>query len=333
MGVRGRVVCWIVGGALIMIALPWTGDAPASAPASAPAESYIVQARDLAAAAGAVRAAGGEITHELGIIGAVGARLSAEQHARLAETPAVRQIYGDAAVRVSTTSPPIENVQLLAVADTFLKQDKTDENNGDDDELKLRAEVGKVQRALLQFDLSSIPANAIVTSAKLELYVTSDRSGVTVNVHRLTGDWQEGTGQDESGADWDHHDDPNAWATPGGDFDPTISGSLVPDTENVWIETDVTSMVYDWVDGSHANDGLALDPIGASGDFKFGSRDKNGKEPRLDVTYTTPPDTDIPTLIGADVLHGQGTDGSGVTVAVIDTGYWSHPGLANKANG
>lgn len=39
------------------------------------------------------------------------------------------------------------------------------------------------------------------------------------------------------------------------------------------------------------------------------------------------PGTTYTTHIGADQLHNQGITGNGITVAVIDTGYWSHPGL------
>jgi hypothetical protein len=45
--------------------------------------SYIVQAKDLTAAADAVRSVGGEITHELGVIRAVGALLTPTQVQRL----------------------------------------------------------------------------------------------------------------------------------------------------------------------------------------------------------------------------------------------------------
>jgi subtilisin family serine protease len=37
---------------------------------------------------------------------------------------------------------------------------------------------------------------------------------------------------------------------------------------------------------------------------------------------TPQPDTFYPTMIGADKLHSQGFTGSGVTVAVLDTGAW-----------
>ena len=45
------------------------------------------------------------------------------------------------------------------------------------------------------------------------------------------------------------------------------------------------------------------------------------------------PTTDYPTLVGADALHAAGITGQGVTVAVIDTGYWSQKHLNKNAQG
>jgi serine protease AprX len=75
---------------------------PTSSPAVvATATAVIVQASSLAAARDAVRAIGGETTHELGLIDAVGARLDARQERALRARPELR-IYADAAVEVAT---------------------------------------------------------------------------------------------------------------------------------------------------------------------------------------------------------------------------------------
>ena len=58
--------------------------------AGSPLLKLIVQADDTATAAAAVRAVGGEVTHELGIINAVGARLTPRQMAHLGATQSVR---------------------------------------------------------------------------------------------------------------------------------------------------------------------------------------------------------------------------------------------------
>ena len=175
--------------------------------------------------------------------------------------------------------------QLVAAADTFLKKDKSDDNYGNASDLKLKADSNKIERALLRFDLSGIPTGTTLTSATLRLYVTSAKSGVTVNLHRSSRGWVEGTGNKSSGADWNHHDDPQAWATPGGDFTAQVLGSLVPDTAGVYHEVDVTALVQVWVDGYLPNDGLLLDPTGATDEVKIGSRENAGKEPLLKLTY------------------------------------------------
>jgi serine protease AprX len=43
------------------------------------------------------------------------------------------------------------------------------------------------------------------------------------------------------------------------------------------------------------------------------------------------PETFYPTLVGANQLHSQGLTGFGVTVAVLDTGYWRETGLSTNA--
>ena len=84
---RRRGIGWIavaLTAAALACATAWI---PAARPAGGlTLTPVIVQARDLATAAGAVRRVGGEITHELGIIDAVGARLSTAQRESLRRT-------------------------------------------------------------------------------------------------------------------------------------------------------------------------------------------------------------------------------------------------------
>ena len=63
--------------------------------------SVIVQASDLASAAHAVRSVGGTITHELGIIDAVGARLTAARLEALRRSREVRRIYANRTVKAA----------------------------------------------------------------------------------------------------------------------------------------------------------------------------------------------------------------------------------------
>ena len=56
---------------------------------------------------------------------------------------------------------------------------------------------------------------------------------------------------------------------------------------------------------------------------KGGNGDGGGKGGNIDSTY-------VPTMTGAADLHAEGTDGTGVTVAVIDTGAWSDYGITKN---
>ena len=107
-----------------MKAAPKLGWAPATAavaavailgpaffdPSQEPArQRVIVQGIDLETAAERVRDAGGEITHRLGIIDAVGARLTAAQRTRLAASGAVRRIWEDRAVELATAPDTVRD--------------------------------------------------------------------------------------------------------------------------------------------------------------------------------------------------------------------------------
>ena len=51
-----------------------------------------------------------------------------------------------------------------------------------------------LQRALLHFDLSSIPAGSVISSATLTLYFSMTAAVSTgVDLHKVTADWGEGT--------------------------------------------------------------------------------------------------------------------------------------------
>ncbi|MEE8526109.1 MAG: hypothetical protein V3T72_19395, partial [Thermoanaerobaculia bacterium] len=77
-------------------------DAAAPAPsADSATRRVIVQGDDTASIAELVRAVGGKVTHELGIIDAVAAELDAGQLRHLARADGVRRIYQDRAVETS----------------------------------------------------------------------------------------------------------------------------------------------------------------------------------------------------------------------------------------
>ena len=113
--------------------------------------------------------------------------------------------------------------------DTFVDLSTPDAPCDDDhDAFSVWSWAGKNKRALIHFDLSSIPSGATIVSAKLKLY-TKAHSGHnrTHNIHRTKASWTENT------VTWNNQ--PDIVSTP---TDSTSIGTAVG-----WKEWDVTTDV------------------------------------------------------------------------------------------
>src|SRR5688572_11446035 len=80
-------------------------------------------------------------------------------------------------------------------------------------------------RIYLGYDLTGIPAGSVITSVSLALTL-KDRGSEhsdTTNLHRITAAGPIA----ESGLNWNRYDNTNNWATPGGDYDPTVLTSTL----------------------------------------------------------------------------------------------------------
>ncbi len=89
-----------------------------------------------------------------------------------------------------------------------------------------------------------IPAGATLVSAKLYVYEIGAH-GHTVNVHRITADW------DEMVVTWNNF---------GSSYAPDIFGTFVADAAG-WKWVDVTTLVQGWLDGTYDDFGLLLDQV------------------------------------------------------------------------
>ncbi|UCF35295.1 MAG: DNRLRE domain-containing protein, partial [Acidobacteriota bacterium] len=165
-----------------------------------------------------------------------------------------------------------------------------------------------LRRALLAFDLTSIPQGSTITSVTLQMKVTraNGQTGpIVVAVHRVTRDWGEGTslapGEGGQGgaptvtdATWNHALYPNSnWAAEGGDYTESPSETTVvgvTDTTPVWTGTsELIADVQGWVNNPASNFGWIL--IGGEGTTggakRLGSREAETIEarPRLLIEY------------------------------------------------
>src|SRR5262249_5103507 len=53
--------------------------------------------------------------------------------------------------------------------------------------------LGNVRRAVLSFDVAGIPTGSTINSASLTLQLLQNQGGQTIEMHRLTANWGEGT--------------------------------------------------------------------------------------------------------------------------------------------
>jgi hypothetical protein len=223
---------------------------------------------------------------------------SATPTATAARTPTSTATASPAATTTLTPSPipPGSEVSVVlqqgrdgyaGCEDTYFYQYAPDQNNCQQDSFK----VGYRQRngALLWFDLSPIPANAVVSDASLQLYARGwGGKHATLDVHRVYRRFVA------CEANWNKARIGRSWSQPGCNDTSVDRGATPESTVSIgsigrWYAFDVTALVQDWLVGSEANHGVLL--RGASphseGLIYFASADAfaSGDRPKLVVTY------------------------------------------------
>ncbi|MGB5237191.1 MAG: DNRLRE domain-containing protein [Flavobacteriaceae bacterium] len=204
----------------------------------------------------------------------------------------------------TTVSSPVISVgsststDLIAIKDTGIKLKKDDKNYGSCDEIVIDRETTDIQRALFEFDLSSIPSSAIILSAELRLNCT-DGADMDVSVFQIGNSdaWDEGALCDDNGAsNWIERTATSNWSEvgaigPGSDAGTPLS-TINVDSEGIQVWP-LTCLVSEWVSGASTNNGIALGVYQASGgmgnrEATYDSRETStGVPPTLRVTYAS----------------------------------------------
>jgi hypothetical protein len=180
------------------------------------------------------------------------------------------------------------------------------------------------RRAVLAFDLSSIPAGSTVTAARLTLVSEQATATSTAfDLHRLTSVWGEGASNSGTpggsgapatagDATWLHtFFNTSTWSTPGGDFLAAASGSVSitgPGTY-LWDSPGMVADVQAWLDGAAVNAGWLLNAPGAAAgnSARFGTREHatESLRPLLVVEYIPVPAPGVTAALGLFVLAGR----------------------------
>ncbi len=138
---------------------------------------------------------------------------------------------------------------------------------------------------VLQFDVGSIPHDAEILSAQLELYQASAPNGTSgyAEVYRISRDWSE------LDVTWVQRTGTSNWATAGGDYDSEVIARTLLDTPTGWYSWEIRKLVAGWVRGDYPNHGLLI----RSDENNLEYRDFNSSEhsssllrPKLTISYS-----------------------------------------------
>jgi len=204
------------------------------------------------------------------------------------------KIWEDTAVTVNVNqttylNPPLTYVSTQYITlqpgpegiDSPVESNNPTTNYGNSTGCAVGNTATNIIRTYIKFDLSTIPANAIVVDADLKLYQwgTLGTDNFTIGLYKVTSDW------DESIIDWDPQ--------PTCSFDAEITSEISWGTTPTWRSWDIDTLAQAWLDGSITNYGVVLkDTNEASVDmlayFLTSDYATDTKRPKLEIDYYIP---------------------------------------------
>src|SRR5579862_8418239 len=170
-------------------------------------------------------------------------------------------------------SVPVSAQQAPPNADTFTLNATPRTNYGPSTLLAVTSGAN----TFIQFNLSGIPANATVSKATLRLYVDAVTKAGAFDIYEIDTPWAE------SSVNFTNAPTPGISATGGKPI--SISSANC----NQFVLVDITTLVQDWINGTVANNGIALKLTSSTGGFSFDSKEaeETSHEPELEITVAT----------------------------------------------
>lgn len=220
-------------------------------------------------------------------------------------------------------SPAVAGVVILnPIQDASLYQDTNGAQSSGASTFLMTGSVGAgdttpLRRGLLQFNLASIPAGAVVTGVSLTLNLMrlKNTQAALTTLQRVTSSWVEGSTNAGTGgngatantgdATWLHRSKPQAWSTPGGDFLGTTSASLTVTGLGLytWTGAGLVTDVQAWLAQPAQNFGWMLrgDEARSQSVKEFSSR-TGTVPPSLRIEFTEVPEPGTVGLLGGVLL-------------------------------
>jgi hypothetical protein len=190
--------------------------------------------------------------------------------------------------------------QITPSQDAYTNSASATTNFGTATTLGAVSSAASIQTTYLQFDLSTVPSGysgANVAKATLKLYVNAVTTAGSFNIDFVDGTWAEKT----------------ITASLAPALGTTIASSVPLTSANAhdFVLIDVTSAVQAWLNGTQANDGIALvanSPLSATFDSKENTAQSQPAE--LDLVLTG---NGSGTITGVTTASGSGLIGGGTT--------------------
>ena len=200
-----------------------------------------------------------------------------------------------------STTVTLQPADALAV-DNFLKSTATADPTGVT--LIIGHDAVIRYRTIMDWDLTSLPADAVVTAATLTLEESSNQytTTATIRLYRVTE-----SGMTEA-ADWDTYNGSTAWATEGGDYSTTtVSTTTTSSGDLVLSDAGLVDLCNDAINFRSRRLRIILATQDELDDVSFGrergryhssSAASSGDYPSLALTYTTDQTTPEHLVIG-----------------------------------
>lgn len=171
----------------------------------------------------------------------------------------------------------------------------------------------EVRRGLINFDFSSIPGNAVISAAQVDLY-----NDATKNTNKVTATYGLFNAAHKWGesATWNDSDREGAWS--GGYEDPTPYSllTLQGNTTGYKSFTGLAPLLQGWLTGETRPNGILLRQIGETTDHKLSFYSSSpttpaGMLPKLTVNYTVPARNPVgcETTVDGDTYEEPSVDG------------------------
>ncbi len=150
--------------------------------------------------------------------------------------------------------------------DTYIREDYPNNNFPTATGLIIgKTAENKTLRALLNFNISSIPTTDTILNATIQVYLESatGSSNITITAYRIASPWTD------TGASWNNRTATSLWTTAGGNYDISpIDSQTFLNSSGHYYNFTITNLARNWLNGTYNNYGIILTaPTATAGNF------------------------------------------------------------------